>query len=652
MGLMFRRFRLYLACMLRRALERATWQMEWYLARFRMMDGAEVLHRIVEQGFVIGVWARYRLGAFPKQLDWEVLRFCNASEFQIPPLRFSSGLLACDQFEICEWPALGFSWAWSDIEDVWHRAPDTRKVWPRTFFGWIPFRHGNPFGDARVVWEPSRLQQLVWLARLAQEAQRETSEAAIELARAQLVSWVRNNPPWTGVHYVSGIECALRFIAVCHALDMLREHFSLDDPVWKHLTAIVASHPAFIAKRISRYSSSGNHTIAEAAALVYAGVLFPELKGATVWAEDGLNTLCAETERQVLPDGGGIEQSLYYHKSVLELIALVERLLRYRGIPVPTQLCAAIDRGAIFLSRMGDVGGRLPSIGDSDSGCSLSPDLAILPCDRPAGSYVKEFENSGYTVIHCDSPNSVHLILDHGPFGMPPAYGHAHCDALALLMSVDGVPQLLDPGTYTYTGEKHWRAYFRSARAHNTVTVNGRDSAKQESAFQWSGTFRASLVEKEGAEGGPLRLLACHKGYHQNGITHWRYVGVFGRPVVVVVMDVLLGPGEHDLELNWHMPAEVSAGNDDVFRLKRLSASVSGGKSTLVLGDASQDPRAWWSPVYGRLEPAACLTTHYQGALPHEFVSIFYQSDAILDRNAIDRELTQGREWIAKHQTG
>ena len=625
----------------------------WYATRLRVMSRRELFHRVFEQGWLLWFWARYKLGVKPNLPDAERLRFCRGSEFQMPLLQWRGASAKCSEKELCHWAALGFPWSWSETREVWYRGPDTGKVWPRTFFGSIPYRHGNVYGDARVVWEPSRLQQLVWLARIAQQTEGEQARATIQLARAQLVGWVQDNPPWTGVHYVSAMECALRFIAICHALDMLRAYFASGDLVWESLAAILATHPPFIAKRISRYSSSGNHTVAEAAALVYAGILFPELKGAKLWLEEGLTILCEEAERQVLADGGGIEQSLHYHRFVLELIALVERLLRHHGTPVPAQLGAAIDRGATFLSHMADGGGRLPSIGDSDSGYALSPDLAILPCDPPAGSHVEEFEQSGYTVIHCDSRSFVHLILDHGPFGMPPAYGHAHCDALSLFMSVDGVPQLLDPGTYTYTGEKRLRTYFRSSRAHNTVTVNGRDPAKQESAFQWSRTFRAELVEKEAAEGRTVRLLAAHKGYHREGVTHWRYVAVLGKPIViVVVLDVLLGPGEHDLELNWHMPAGVIADVDDVFRAESLSLSVRGGNSELVLGDSTTDPRGWQSPLYGRLEPAACISTQYHGALPHEFVSILCVNDATPDRPAIDRELKQGREWIAKHRTG
>ncbi|MFO0729939.1 MAG: hypothetical protein U0361_02895 [Nitrospiraceae bacterium] len=66
------------------------------------------------------------------------------------------------------------------------------------------------------------MQHLVTLALYAREAGQEGRRRAVELIESQILSWAAANPPMTGIHYVSVMECALRVIAVCHALDLVR----------------------------------------------------------------------------------------------------------------------------------------------------------------------------------------------------------------------------------------------------------------------------------------------------------------------------------------------------------------------------------------------------------------------------------------------
>jgi hypothetical protein len=57
-----------------------------------------------------------------------------------------------------------------------------------------------------------------WRNRLT----RPCAPGAVAAVEAQLVSWVEANPFLTGIHYISPTECALRLLAVCHAVDALR----------------------------------------------------------------------------------------------------------------------------------------------------------------------------------------------------------------------------------------------------------------------------------------------------------------------------------------------------------------------------------------------------------------------------------------------
>lgn len=139
-------------------------------------------------------------------------QFCGGFEQQLPKLPWQFDI---DQKEIARLlrgtiSALSHEWTWRPDAAVWHEAPDTKQAWPQIFFHRIPYREGNPYGDIRIAWEPSRLQHLVTLALYAQQAPPDGRRQAVELIETQLLSWVTANPPLTGIHYVSVMECALR----------------------------------------------------------------------------------------------------------------------------------------------------------------------------------------------------------------------------------------------------------------------------------------------------------------------------------------------------------------------------------------------------------------------------------------------------------
>ena len=102
-----------------------------------------------------------------------------------------------------------------------------------------------------------------------------------------------------------------------YALDLARKDLTRAEDTWTNALRLARSHAPFIEDRLSLHSSSGNHSVAEGAALVHAGLLFPEPRGARCWYETGLRLLEREAPRQVLPDGGPVEQAFWYHLFVL-----------------------------------------------------------------------------------------------------------------------------------------------------------------------------------------------------------------------------------------------------------------------------------------------------------------------------------------------
>ncbi|MEW6529545.1 MAG: alginate lyase family protein [Thermodesulfobacteriota bacterium] len=77
--------------------------------------------------------------------------------------------------------------------------------------------------------------------------------------------------------------------------------------------------------------------------------------------------------------------------------------------------------------------------------------------------------------------------------------GHAHNDQLSIELAIDGVPILVDPGTYCYTCSLEQRNLFRSTVMHNTLCIPGREQNPLllglSGAFRLSNRARGRVIE-------------------------------------------------------------------------------------------------------------------------------------------------------------
>lgn len=516
----------------------------------------------------------------------------------------------------------GYTWTWDPEGSCWHRAPNTGAVWPRRFFADIPIHTGNPCGDIRIAWEPSRLQHLALLAARAAQVDEAVRHSAAATVEAQLVSWVNANPFLTGIHYIAPTECALRLLAVCHAVDPLRPCLPGTSAVWPALLTLISGHAELIRKRLSLRLATPHDTLAAAVALIYAGSLFPEMDMAERWLAFGHYLLEEETPRHISHDGGGQEQGLGYLQFSTDLYGMVLTLLDHQQSPVPEKIRQVFARSREFLSEFrNSADGSLPPIGEGEHECALSSYMHFAGNTKIHAPGLTTFHLSGYSIIRGRKHEKA--IFDHGPLGMAPRYTHGHADALSVFLQVGSRDVLIDPGTYTLTGHEEWRRYFRGTRAHNTVTVDGLDQAVQDGPMAWSLPFDTHLVYKDETPEGKMTVIARHYGYKERlGVTHLRGVS-YEPPGSWMIWDWLTGTGTHHVELNWHLgcrPIPVEGG----YRLEGcdppLLLTVEGGTSTLCEGTV-QPVGGWASARYGSKHPITTLRVEYAGPIPHEFMT-------------------------------
>jgi uncharacterized heparinase superfamily protein len=274
-----------------------------------------------------------------------------------------------------------------------------------------------------------------------------------------------------------------------------------------------------LSKRLE-YHILGNHLIANAKALCFAGIFF-ESNQANRWLEKGIDLLLKQIDEQILEDGGHFELTPMYHSIILE--DLLDILSLLQGCPKfnPTQQLESKIRKVLpamcdWLNNMTHPDGEIAFFNDSALDIAQPPMKLInfalqlgIHLNAARAKETTRLKASGY--INAKQSNA-HLIVDVGEVG--PAYqpGHAHADTLSFELSVGSQRIFVNSGTGEY-GVSQRRLEQRSTPAHNTLAIDGKNSSQV-----WSG-FRVAKRARPGKviiseEGDSTRICCSHDGYN------------------------------------------------------------------------------------------------------------------------------------------
>jgi len=480
---------------------------------------------------------------------------------------------------------------------AWQDDPVTGSAWPRVYHADVPVHGGDVgFGDVKHVWELSRQQYLIDLAKSHFITGDEPSLAAM---KSLVRGWIAGNPYGTGVNWACALEPAFRAWSWLWAYHLTAP--SLDDEFHLEWLEALHLHGRFLARHLEHYSSPYNHLIGEASALYAISWCLPEFSAASRWRTVARAVLERRLPEQFYEDGGTSEQSTFYHHATLGFYLLSALLARINGEELPAPVWRAVERGLEFSMRMMQPDGRTPEIGGADDGKPIRlehlplwdfrPYLAIgaVVLGRPdfkaaAGRFFEDalwllgsqgltdFESmpasapeatavlmpaSGYFVARSDwSARADYLCLDAGEqaAGMRtdavPNSMHGHADCLSIVLALDGRRVLVDSGLFAYNCGGPWEAHFRETAAHNTARIDGRDQALHLGKMAWSNSYRATI---ENTNVGPEPwAVASHDGYARGpqGVRHRRAVWL--RPGhYVIVRDEFEGSGTHTIEVNY-----------------------------------------------------------------------------------------------------
>lgn len=401
--------------------------------------------------------------------------------------------------------------------------------------------------DIRVVWELSRLHLLMPLGKAyALTHNKEYADYCQQL----ITDWHHQNPYLLGVNWVCPMEVGIRAINLIIGFTYFK-YAELDQRFKQQFICLLYDHMCYLEHTWEYYDGrTSNHYLSDLVGYFYLAVFFEKKCD---WV---VHEILRECDKQVAADGMSYEGSTAYHLLVTELFALFHVLCEQEIIKLPQAFHQKYVRmcDAIQICKINDR--DMITVGDNDSGKVLWTGISAEPFLKTHTKKPQErtdFDRFGLTVIKKEGWQV--SLRDHVyRFNQPS--GHFHNDVGSVTLALNGIPILVDPGSYCYTASTVWRNYFRSASVHNAVSLKGKEPV----AFD-AGLFALNLPEAERAlEKKEHNMKSVHRLYEKTGFNFERSVEV--QKSVVVITDFLRSPAatlaDQVLFFNFTFAAEIT----------------------------------------------------------------------------------------------
>ncbi|NNF49166.1 MAG: alginate lyase family protein [Woeseiaceae bacterium] len=548
-----------------------------------------------------------------------------------------------------------------DLEDQFLGAPiEWQRDWSSGKAAELRLSHLTDYrdfadaGDCKLVWEPNRHHQLVVLARAWRiTGKRRYARKVVDLA----LDWIEQNPFGYGMNWKSGLELGVRLINWVWAIDLIRDAEVCSNDEWSKLLRCVYLLIWDTRRRYSQGSSANNHLVGEVAGVYVACRYFRDFPRADAWSAEAADILERELFLQSFADGCTREHAFGYQFFVLQFYSLCLVAGSRSGAPLSPEFGARLHAMYRFMADVCRDTGSQPEFGDADDGYVLdlgdhpraeaAPLIAVgaalfddatlaAPSEtawwlfgeeagagsspepaRTSGAY----RESGYFVLRstaADVPTRVFFDCAELGFGSIAAHGHADC--LSFSMAVNGREILVDPGTYDYYTYPKWRDYFRSTRAHNTVSIDGEDQSEMLGSFLWGRRANATLLDWQDGERS-VTVTAEHDGYTflDDPVVHRRSLTLDKETGGVDILDTLACAGRHEALVCFHVApgCDVTDDGGEVLITRggeRVRIAAADGKFEVVRA-SEEGMSGWVGESYHRKSPGVSvfLVVHVDG---------------------------------------
>ena len=405
-----------------------------------------------------------------------------------------------------------------------------------------------PAEDPEFVYQMNRHRYLICLGQAYTMTGDETyAETFVKL----LEDWIRNVPLTEESRFTTWreLEAGLRGEYWTKAVLYFEDSQALTDPFMEMFTESLRIHGEYLMQSDRAFLISSNWGVISYSGLFLIGAALGEKR----YMETALERLCENARVQILPDGVHWEQSCMYHNEVMHCFLEVMNALQYSGETVPGEI-----EGAVAAMAAADVAwmkpdGCQPMMGDSDETCVKDmlafAAVVLARAGRPEAEQLKgcgydclDYENIWqlkkdgcriYEQIRGRLPEKKDFFLEEsGNYILRTGWdenarylrfrcgclggGHGHNDRFHVDLADCGEDILVDAGRYQYTYHEEGRVWLRSAHAHNSILVDGRDYMEYTDSWGSRNTMpemRFPAVQRNGI----TLLEGANTGYFQGG---------------------------------------------------------------------------------------------------------------------------------------
>ncbi len=538
-----------------------------------------------------------------------------------------------------EWTLLGKTVTVTPSTD-WHRDPLFGARWDPRYVEALSYY--RPHGDVVTLWHLNKMMFLLDLAA----AYRTTREPELAARIYDLLdSWCAANPYLVGMNWVSPLDIATRLAVWNQALAAVADAPLPSEATAGRILRAILQQADHVASHLSEWPIPNNHLLGEVALLYTFAACSPVWKDAAKWMERAETVLVAESQRQVLKDGFQYEASVNYHAYALDFFLVYGHAKALRDEAPSPRVLATVRAMAIAHMELTFPSGRQPRMGDDtidrffglahaldgpplqgeecEFAAFVRPGYARVLAGTPWGRellgarvpvrHARHFAEAGISIARDDGAA---VLFVHGPqHRQPYAHGHLHADAGSFELEMDGVPLVVDAGTYVYFADARARTYFKSARAHNAPLVDDVEPMQSLEPFRWesvaTGEYLGFGATSVAIAVGTRRKLSGAGGVPME---HTRaFVLSHGTALVfdaVRTRDESPLAATHLVRMCFRTPTPTGTAYADGSRVRmvdprrfaRVVEAFASGPTHVEAIDGADDPNCWYSSRYGELQ--------------------------------------------------